>query len=149
MIGEQPALVGRRAISLRSFLDDLATALRSGDSRRLTHAQGEALGLVALRKSAGMLDRGLRGRAATDAMLIETLAELLTLQRLLPSDLPIEVRLPLAEACDASAAAFKHTGEPDGPGAASDGCRSDGAFSSGQTRLLLRWSAPWLDCAKA
>lgn len=37
--------------------------------------------LVALRMSAVMLDRGLRGRAANDAMLIETLAEPLTLHR--------------------------------------------------------------------
>lgn len=110
VIGEQPARLARRT-ALR-LLGSLAAALRSGDSRKLKHAQAEALGLVALRKSAGMLDRGLRGRAAIDAMLIETLAEVLTLRRLLPSDLPIEVRLPLAEACEASAAAFEHTGAP-------------------------------------
>ncbi|HTR16975.1 MAG TPA: FUSC family protein, partial [Acetobacteraceae bacterium] len=72
----------------------------------------EAVGLIELRQRAGMFDRDLRSRAAIDTMLIETLAELLTLQRVLPADTPIEARLPFAETCEACARAFEHGDMP-------------------------------------
>ncbi|WP_020173557.1 FUSC family protein [Methyloferula stellata] len=102
--GENPAELARR--TAKRLLNELAAALRSGDSTRLEKAQAEAVGLVELRQRAGMLDKSLRSRAAIDTMLIETLAELLSLLRVLPAGVPIEARLPLAAACEEATLAF-------------------------------------------
>ena len=109
-IGENPARLARRT-ALR-LLGDLAASLRSGNAGKLQTDLADAVGLVELRQRAAMLDRGLRGQTDIDTMLIETLAELFTLHRLLPADTPIEARLPLSEACDASAAAFERGAAP-------------------------------------
>jgi multidrug resistance protein MdtO len=110
LFGEQPAQLGRR--TTLKLLRVLATALRSGNASALPSAQAETVGLVLLRQRAGMFDRGLRSRTAFDTRLIETLVELLTLQSLLPASTPIEARLQLAEACDASSAAFERDEAP-------------------------------------
>lgn len=108
--GENPAELARR--TAKRLLNELAAALRSGDSTRLEKAQAEAVGLVELRQRAGMLDKSLRSRAAIDTMLIETLAELLSLLRVLPAGVPLEARLPLAEACEESTLAFERGDAP-------------------------------------
>jgi len=109
-VGEHPARLARRT-ALR-LLGALAGALRSGDAAPLRHAEAEAVELFELRHKAGMLDHTLQGRAAIDTALIETLAELLMLQRLLPADTPVEVLLPLAQACEECGAALCQDGMP-------------------------------------
>ncbi len=108
--GENPSDLAMR--TAKRLLGELAAALRSGDTTRLEKAQAEAVGLVELRQRAGMLDKSLRSRAAIDTMLIETLAELLSLLRVLPAGVLIEARLPLAEACAEAASAFERGGAP-------------------------------------
>ena len=109
-IGEQPARLARRT-ALR-LLGDLAASLRSGHAWPLDRDLADAVGLVELRQRAALLDRRLHGQTAIDTMLIETVTELLMLHRLLPSDAPTEARLPLAEACEACAAAFERGEAP-------------------------------------
>jgi multidrug resistance protein MdtO len=109
-IGENPSRLARRT-ALR-LLGALAAALRSGDAAPLRRHQTEAIGLVELRHRAGMFDRDLRTRAAIDTMLIGKLAELLTLNCILPAVTPIEARLPLAAACEEAAVAFEHDDAP-------------------------------------
>jgi multidrug resistance protein MdtO len=109
-VGEHPGRLARRT-ALR-LIETLAEALRSGDAAPLRHAEAEAVELFELRHKAGMLDHTLKGRAAIDAGLIETLAELLVLQRLLPAGTPVEVLLPLAQACEDCAAALRRDGLP-------------------------------------
>ncbi len=106
VIGTSPGRLAHR-ITLR-LLAVLAAALRSGDTSPLQREQTEAVELVGLRRRAGMFDQDLRGRAAIDTMLIETVVELFTQHRLLPAGTPIEARLPLAQACDSIALAFEH-----------------------------------------
>ncbi len=105
LLGENPTLRARR--KALGLLNVLGAALRDGESVTLRQSQAEAIELVELRRRAGMLDRGLRGRASIDTVLIETLAELLTLCILLPADTPPEARQPLAEACADLGAAYE------------------------------------------
>jgi multidrug resistance protein MdtO len=109
-LGEDPARLARRT-SLR-LLQALAASLRGDEIVALPRLRSDSVGLVELRERAGMLHRDLKGRAATDAMLIETLAELLSLRQMLPAGTPAEARLPLALACDDCAAAFARDGAP-------------------------------------
>ena len=81
--------------------------MRKGDAVPLQRQQAEAIGLVELRQRAGLLNPSLRARTAIDTMLIETLVELLTLQRLLPAGTLFEARLPLAEACEQCSTALE------------------------------------------
>jgi len=101
LIGEHPSRLARR--SALGLIRALAEALRSGDSASLAAHQDEAVNLLEVRHKAGLLDHGLRGRNAIDSMLIETLAELLALCRLLPLATPSEIRIPLATAAEACA----------------------------------------------
>ncbi len=89
-------------------------------SHRSDTPQSDAVGLIELRHRAGMLDHSLNSRVGIDTMLIETLAELLTLCRMLPADTQAIVRLRLAEACEHNAAAY----ERDDPSLL-DPCRLD------------------------
>jgi len=82
------------------LLDTLADVLRRGQTRRLARAGAEALALIELRQRAEFLDRGLRRLATIDALLIETLEELISLAMLLPSTLADEVRVELAQTCE-------------------------------------------------
>ena len=82
------------------LLDTLANVLRHGQTHRLAQASAEALALIELRQRAELLDHGLRGLAAIDASLIETLEELISMAMLLPSTLAAEVQVGLAEACE-------------------------------------------------
>lgn len=110
LIGETPSGLARRT-ALR-LLATLAAALRQGEAVPLRRAEAEAVELLELRQHAGMLDPSLRGRTAIDTMLIETLAELLALCRRLPPETPVAARLPLAQACEACAAAFERDEAP-------------------------------------
>jgi multidrug resistance protein MdtO len=110
LIGENPGRLTRRtAVRL---LRTLAAALRRGDAMPLPRAEAEAVELIELREHAGMLDRSLRDKAAIDTMLIETLAELLALYRLLPPGAAIEARLPFAEDCEQCATALERGAAP-------------------------------------
>ena len=109
-IGENPSRLALRT-ALR-LLAALSAALRGDEHEPLQHLQAEAVGLIELRQRAGMLDHSLRSRSAIDTALIETLAELLTLQDLLPAGTPDAVCRPLAAACDASAVALEHHDQP-------------------------------------
>ena len=105
LIGENPSRLTRRtAVRL---LRTLAAALRRGDAMPLPRAEAEAVELIEVRERAGMLDRSLREKAGIDTKLIETLAELLTLYRLLPSGVAAEARLQLAEDCEQCATALE------------------------------------------
>jgi len=117
-IGEDPARLARRT-SLR-LLHALAASLRGDVISALPQLRAEAVGLLEVRERAGMLHRRLRGRAAIDTMLIETLAELLSLREMLPAGTPAEARLPLALACEDCAAAFARDGVPAAPQALPD-----------------------------
>ncbi|HTO80968.1 MAG TPA: FUSC family protein [Methylomirabilota bacterium] len=110
LIGETPSGLARQT-ALR-LLATLAAALRQGEAVPLRRAEAEAVELLELRQHAGMLDPSLRGRTAIDTMLIETLAELLALCRGLPPETPVAARLPLAQACEACAAAFERDEAP-------------------------------------
>ena len=104
LVGENPVRLARRAAL--ALLQALASALRSGDTVQLHRYQAQALTLGELRQRASMLDRSLRPLAALDANLIEILAELGELMALMPADMPVAMRLALAEACDACATAY-------------------------------------------
>jgi multidrug resistance protein MdtO len=97
LLGESPARLARQRGE--RLLRELAAALRNGRpcAERLTD---EALDLVELRKRADLLAPSLKGRDAVDLDLIEAVAELSALQRLLPSNLPADTSLPLAEALE-------------------------------------------------
>lgn len=103
-MGDNPSRLARR--SALKLLEALAEALRSGDSSPLAALQAEAVALVEVRHKAGVLDHDLRGRDVLDGMLIETLAELLALCRLLPPATPAEIRLSLAAAAKDCAASL-------------------------------------------
>ena len=90
---------GRLALQTGLRLLDSVTATLLGRPSADTDArQAEALELLELQQHAQMADRRLRGLAEIDRRLIETLVELLTMLRALPSDTPREVREWLAEA---------------------------------------------------
>ena len=110
LIGDNPSRLARR--SALKLLGALAEALRSGNTSPLAALQAEAVTLLEVRHKAGLLDHGLRGRDAIDSMLVETLAELLALCRLLPAATPAEIRLPLAAAAEACAATLAGSGPP-------------------------------------
>ena len=101
VIGDHPTRLARQ--SALKLLHALAEALRSGDCAPLAVLQDEAVALIEIRHKAGVLDHDLRGRETIDSMLIETLAELIALCRLLPAATPAEARLPLAIAAEACA----------------------------------------------
>ncbi|HLZ65552.1 MAG TPA: FUSC family protein [Aliidongia sp.] len=109
-IGENPSRLALRT-ALR-LLAALSAALRGDENQPLEHLQAEAVGLIELRQRAGMLDHSLRSRSAIDTGLIETLAELMTLQALLPAGTPDAVRRQLAAACDGAAVALEHHDQP-------------------------------------
>ena len=109
-IGEDPARLARR-MALR-LLGALAASLRGDEVAPLPQLRAEAAGLLDLRQRAGMLHHDLHSRAAIDAMLIETLAELLSLRQMLPAGTPVDACLPLALACDACAAALASDDAP-------------------------------------
>lgn len=102
--GPSPTQLARR--SSLHLLDALAEALGHRDRLPLARASAEALELAELRQRAELLDRNLRSHAAGDALLIETLAELISLTMLLPPGLAPEVRRGVAEACGACRAAL-------------------------------------------
>ena len=99
LTGPNPARLARQT-ALR-LMEALADTLRRGDTPGLARESAEALELVELRQRAGLLDRGLRTRATLDASLIETIEELIFLAMLLPRDAVLDVRMGLAEDCDA------------------------------------------------
>ncbi|HUN95910.1 MAG TPA: FUSC family protein, partial [Bradyrhizobium sp.] len=109
-IGEDPARLARR-MALR-LLGALAASLRGDEIAPLPQLRAEAAGLLDLRQRAGMLHHDLHSRAAIDAMLIETLAELLALRQMLPAGTPVDACLALALACDACAAALASDDAP-------------------------------------
>ena len=112
LIGEHPTRLARR--SALELLGALAEALKSGDPSPLAARQAEAVALLEIRHKAGMLDHDLRGRNAIDSLLIETLAELLALCRLLSPATPATARLSLATAAEACAESLK-SGRPPAP----------------------------------
>jgi multidrug resistance protein MdtO len=93
--------------SLR-LLDALAGALGRREGRTLTRESAEVLELAELRQRAELLDRNLRSHSG-DVSLIETLQELISMTALLPPNLAPEVRMGLAEACEACRAALLNT----------------------------------------
>jgi multidrug resistance protein MdtO len=105
LVGETPGRLARRTAA--RLLRALATALRSGDATGLRHAEAEALELIELREKAGKLDHRLSAQHATDSRLIETLAELLMLHRLLPAGTPEAVRAAIADCAEACAGAIE------------------------------------------
>ena len=74
------------------LLDSVTDTLLGRPSADPGDRQAEALGLLELLKHGEMADRRLRRLAAIDRRLIETLLELLTLLRALPSETPREIR---------------------------------------------------------
>lgn len=110
LTGPNPARLARQT-ALR-LMEALADALRRGDTPGLAPERAKALELVELRQRASLLDRGLRTRAALDASLIETIEELISLAMLLPRDAAVDVRMGLAEACDACREALLRGVEP-------------------------------------
>ncbi|GGE98657.1 hypothetical protein GCM10011611_00200 [Aliidongia dinghuensis] len=109
-IGVSPGQLARRTAA--RLLHTLADALRGHSAEPLKHAGAEAIELLEVREHAGKLDPSLRSRSAIDTMLIETLAELLVLLRLLPRSTPTAVRRQLAGTCEACAAALEQRGAP-------------------------------------
>ncbi|MFM8408666.1 MAG: FUSC family protein [Alphaproteobacteria bacterium] len=95
--GENPARLARERGE--RLLRDLAEALRTG-RHAAEPGVDEAVELAELRKRANLLDPNLKGRDAVDLRLIESLAELSLLQRLLPASLPAAASRPLAEAME-------------------------------------------------
>ena len=79
------------------LLDSVTAMLLGSPSDDVGDRQAEALELLELQKHAQMVDRRLRGLAEIDRRLIETLVELLTMLRALPSDTPRELREWLAK----------------------------------------------------
>ncbi len=98
VFGEDPAELARQT-ALR-LLDAVTATLDERHSSALARQQADAMGLVALRKDAQIADRQLREFAEVDHRLIETLVELLTLLRAIPSDLPRDIRTLLVEASE-------------------------------------------------
>ncbi len=110
LVGETPGRLARRtAVRL---LRALATALRGGDASGLRHAEAEALGLIELREKAGKLDHRLSAQHAIDSRLIETLAELLMLHRLLPAGTPVAARAAIAADAEDCAGAIEQDWTP-------------------------------------
>ena len=109
LFGEDPARLARRRGE--HLLRDLAEALRTG--RRADDASvNEAVELTELRKRANLLNPNLKGRDALDLRLIESVAELSLLQRLLPAALPAAASRPLAEALEDCAEALHSDRNP-------------------------------------
>lgn len=106
IVGETPGRLARRTAA--RLLRTLATALRSGgDAAGLHHAEAEALELIELREKAGKLDHRLSAQHGIDSQLIETLAELLMLYRLLPVDTPSVTRAAIAASVEDCASAIE------------------------------------------
>ena len=94
--GRSPGRVALQT-SLR-LLDSVTATLRGRPSPDGGDRQAEALELIELRQHAQIGDPRLRAIAEIDHRLIETLAELLTMLRALPSGTPREIREWLANA---------------------------------------------------
>ena len=78
------------------LLDSVTATLLGRQSSEAGDRQAEAVELLELRQHAQIADPRLRGLAEIDRRLIETLLELFTLLRALPSDAPREIRERLA-----------------------------------------------------
>jgi multidrug resistance protein MdtO len=105
LFGETPGRLARRTAA--RLLRALAMALRGGAATGLRHAEAEALELIELREKAGKLDHRLSAQHASDSRLIETLAELLMLYRLLPGDTPASACAAIAVSAEACASAIE------------------------------------------
>ena len=111
VIGENPTRLAHRT-ALR-LLRAVATALRDGTTAgALQRQRADAVALIELHHRAGLLDPALRTRTTSDTVLIETLAELLTLLEILPADTPASARAPLAAACELITLAFERGDTP-------------------------------------
>ncbi|HVJ55367.1 MAG TPA: FUSC family protein [Aliidongia sp.] len=110
LIGQNPARLARRTALtlLRAFAD----ALVRDDFSLLHPHQDAAIELIELRQRAEMFDRSLHVHAQADGASIEALAEFMALFQALPPGLPIETRLPMAEACEACARALERNEAP-------------------------------------
>jgi multidrug resistance protein MdtO len=93
--GRSPAKLAFQTVL--HLLDSLTATLLGRPSSVTEDRQSEALELLELQQHAQIGDRRLRGLAAIDRRLIETLLELLTLLRALPSDTPRRIREWLAD----------------------------------------------------
>ncbi|MDR3518355.1 MAG: FUSC family protein [Azospirillaceae bacterium] len=110
LFGESPARLARRT-ALR-LLATAAEALEQGDPGPLDAALGETTALLQWRRKANIADHDLAGLAALDTALIEGLAEVLLMLRLLPIGTPVAVRTALAAMCRDSADAFARAVAP-------------------------------------
>jgi multidrug resistance protein MdtO len=110
LTGPNAARLARQ--SALQLMATLADALRRGATPGIAHESFKALELADLRERAGFLDPGLRPRAAHDASLIEIIEELISLTTLLPPDVALDIRLGLAEACDACREILLRGAEP-------------------------------------
>lgn len=108
--GEKPATLARR--KALALLATLSRGLESEPPPSLARQNLEVLGLLKLRHLAGVLDRGLRRQAAVDSVLMEALAELFTLHKLLPAGIPGEVRLSLVQGCESCRRAYEANKPP-------------------------------------
>lgn len=96
--GRNPAkLALQTGLRLLNSVTNTLLGRRSDDPN---DPQAEALELLEFQQHARIADRRLRGLAGIDRRLIETLLELLTLLRVLPSDTPRDVREWLAKASE-------------------------------------------------
>jgi multidrug resistance protein MdtO len=94
------------------LLDSVTATLRGRESADAGARQAEALELLELQQHAQMANRRLRRFAEIDRRLIETLVELLTMLRALPSDTPREVRQWLAKLSEECRLALASQGAP-------------------------------------
>ena len=104
LTGPSPTQLARQS-ALR-LLDALAEALGRQGGLSLERERAAVLELAELRQRAELLDHDLRSHAVGDALLIETLEELISLAALLPAGLAPEVRDGLVEASKACHAAL-------------------------------------------
>jgi multidrug resistance protein MdtO len=110
IFGRDPAkLVLQTGLGL---LDSVTATLLERESADTGDRQAKALELLEVLRHAQMVNRRLRRLAEIDRRLIETLLELLTLLRVLPSDVPREIREWLAKGSEECRAALASEDAP-------------------------------------
>jgi multidrug resistance protein MdtO len=103
--GQDPRALTRRTAS--RLLRSLADALRTDASSELRDQSIRALELTAMREHAGIFDRDLQRLSAVDSGLIDTLAEVLAIARILPPQASRPAKASLRALTEHCLAAFE------------------------------------------
>lgn len=110
LFGDNPARMAKQ--SAIELLRSLAAKILDSQQKLPSSRQTDILNLTILRDRANLLNKNLKKHSVIDTELIASLAELITMQNLLPSETPLVTRQNLSLQLSASATALEQEQAP-------------------------------------